>query len=73
MIVVVVEAEVVVGNDGTVVVVVAGALCASRTIAFTLTWAGALGVTPEGSNAIVTRRNWVNLIDEGLVVTVGFF
>jgi hypothetical protein len=64
---------------GTVVTTDAGAVVVVVAVAFALTIAsivacwGALGVTPWGSKAIVTRRNCVSLIDEGFVVTTGFF
>jgi len=71
-----VGAMVVVGDDvvvgaKAVVVVVVGVVAAS-TISSTVFGAGGFGVTPVGSKAIVTRRFFVNLIEAGSVVSVGF-
>ena len=64
-------AIVVVGVNAAVVVVVEDVVEAS-TIASTVAVAGGFGVTPVGSKAIVTRRFFVNLIEAGSVVSVGF-
>ena len=42
-------------------------------MALTVVVLGATGVTPLGTKAIVTRMSWANLIEDGLVVNVGFF
>ena len=56
----------------TAVVVVVALLAWSDTMVFTVVVLGGSGVTPLGTKAIVTRISCANLMDEGLVVTVGF-
>jgi hypothetical protein len=68
--VVVVVPEVVVVVVATVVVVVA--VVPSLTISSTVAVLGALGVTPVGSKAMVTRMYSLNLIAAGFVVILGF-
>ena len=58
---------------GVVTPTVVVGLCTAANMALTVDCWGALGVTPWGSNAMVTRRYWANLIDDGLVVMMGFF
>lgn len=80
VVVVVTDVDVVDEVDDFVVVVVTGAnvvvvdgVTAVCTIAVTVDFDGAGGVTPLGRKAIVTRRYCENLIVLGSVVTVGFF
>jgi hypothetical protein len=78
LVVVVVGVVVVVESGAVVVVVAVGVVVvvvgvvASSTINSSLFADGAVGVTPVGSKANVTRRSFVNLILAGFVVNVGF-
>jgi hypothetical protein len=71
VVVVVAPATVVVVTGAAVVVVVTAD--PAFTIASTVVELGALGVTPVGSKAIVTRMYSLNLIAVDSVVIVGFF
>jgi hypothetical protein len=55
-----------------IVVVGVVAVCVSRNMAYTVTLLGTLGMTFTGSKAIATRSDCENLMDDGLVVNVGF-
>ena len=56
-----------------VVVVVLTLEIIEADISFTVVWDGAVGVTPFGSNARVTRKYCANLMVPGFVVMVGVF
>jgi hypothetical protein len=80
VVVVVPEGTVVVVVAGPTVVVVAGTVVvvvelvvACSVISSIVVADGKLGVTPEGSKAIVSSRFLTNLIFAGLVVSVGVF